>query len=598
MILPMLAMLTLGSMNGINQIALNPIHNIKRADTATAIDQGNLNLPTEIKTLYEATESYTGTEYNYSGLMQNVCSEYQSTGSPVYSAFTYTDKFDAFYNEIKALIDANANIGYIAIQANGINDANRSKYIYYPSNTTPIDSFKIHDESYAILLPVADFADETTAKTTLATFATSCNQAVYGNQYFGFGYATVNKSGVLTDGQTQNLYYYIPNVPTIETIMTSISAVDLFGKEATVSVSDTEKAKYTGKIGVYSVAITAKDTYDQTATATLVIHVIDRDSPTIAMAVGKTLTFVADSGASLKLADLPSYFAISDIGTTYGGTITDPSFTYEGVTFTDKTFRTADIGIRKLGVTVSDSSGNTSTKTFNITVTDATAPVISRKDGSASDTVIKVGLSKTFSLTKAFFLDLFKATDNNDGDVSANLDIEGNYVSEKVGTYPITVIAKDTAGNKASISVTVEVIKDIPPVFILADNLVLTDTATPLTLSEITSVVENGILNEYSVSACMVDSGTYLENTSTAGDYPMTYTASVLNATISEQVVTGDFTLRNVTAEKTSKTGWEKFCDWWSNGFQCLANWWKGLFTKGKFDCWITNEEWNIRFDK
>ena len=30
--------------------------------------------------------------------------------------------------------------------------------------------------------------------------------------------------------------------------------------------------------------------------------------------------------------------------------------------------------------------------------------------------------------------------------------------------------------------------------------------------------------------------------------------------------------------------------------FEKLFNWFRGVFTKGKFDCFITNEEWNLRF--
>ena len=48
--------------------------------------------------------------------------------------------------------------------------------------------------------------------------------------------------------------------------------------------------------------------------------------------------------------------------------------------------------------------------------------------------------------------------------------------------------------------------------------------------------------------------------------------------------------------ESQADSAWDRFCKWWTDGWQCLCNWFRGVFTKWKFDCWITNEEWDARF--
>lgn len=404
------------------------------------------------------------------------------------------------------------------------------------------------------------------------------------------------------NGETQQLYYYVPNVPTLQTIIDGISARDLFGIACTVTCTDVERGKYSQAIGVYAVQITATDSYDQTATATLNIHIIDNGKPVIALAAGKNLSFVADSG-SLTLANLPSYFTITDTGTSYGGSIGTPSYTYDGSAYSDKNFTSADFGSHTIGVTVADSSGNSQTTNFSLTVTDGTAPVITRRDSSDVSTVIKVGVSRTFSLTKAEFLQIFKATDNVDGDLSSSLAVDGDFIGNKVGTYNVKINCADKSGNTGSITATVQVIADLPPVFILSDTLVQATTAQPLSTADLTSVVTNGILSGKTVTACSVNAGTYIGNENVAGDYTITYEATVSSGTKSVKRanatndVSGSFILR-VTKAAAENTDADT-AHWYTpivEFFQKLGNWFRGVFTKFKFNCFITNTEWDVRY--
>jgi hypothetical protein len=413
-----------------------------------------------------------------------------------------------------------------------------------------------------------------------------------------YGYAP---DSTLVSGQTQDLYYYVPNVPTMADILGGITAKDLFGADCTVSCSDVERGKYTAKIGLSVVQITAADAYGQTATATLDIHIIDNGKPVIALAAGHNLSFVADTGASLKTSDLPSYFSVTDVGTGYGGTIGTPAYLYDGAAFTDHTFTSADFGQHTVNVKVSDSSGNQAAANFALTVTDGTAPVISRRDSSDVSTVIKVGVSRTFTLTKANFLQIFKATDNVDGDLSASMSIDGDFIGNRVGNYSVKIKASDKSGNTGSVTVVVQVIADLPPVFILSDTLVLATTDQALTTADMASIVTNGILSDRKVSAVSVDMGAYVGNENIAGDYTIAYDAtveglrkSVLSAQgMSDGTINGSFTLR---VQKASSDTPGETLDGWTAFWQKFVNWFCGVFTKFRFDCFITDAEWDSRF--
>lgn len=118
-----------------------------------------------------------------------------------------------------------------------------------------------------------------------------------------------------------------------------------------------------------------------------------------------------------------------------------------------------------------DKSGNESTKTIIVTVTDKTAPVfdglqenveITDKDKSAPD-----------------YLEGVKAIDEIDGDVTASLKVDDSNVQYgKAGSYSITYTATDESGNKAEAAIPVVIKDTTAPYFAVltsALNLFVTD---------------------------------------------------------------------------------------------------------------------------
>ena len=536
------------------------------------------------------------------------------------SGYAITDysELTNFYNYVVGQFGNHLQYGYVALMFNyvkpgtGLSTAPTVNDIKYDSQF----SFSVGSTSKtAYLLSLTDFKGIFSATSindqgvVLDLFGDGKGGGTYSfpaGQRIGVKYAFVNHENTLTDGSTKSLYYYVPNVPTIADILGGISAKDLFGADVAVDCSDVERGKYTAKIGLSTVKITATDQYGQTATATINIHIIDNGKPVIQLAAGKNLSFVADQG-SLKVSELPSYFNITDVGTNYGGTLGTVTYTYDGAAFTDQTFTSANFGQHTVTVNVADSSGNSATQSFALTVTDGTAPVITRRDSSQMSSVIKIGVSRTFALTKAEFLQIFKATDNVDGDLSASLGIDGNFIGNKVGSYSVKIKVADKSGNTGSATASVQVIADLPPVFILSDTLVLATTEQSLTTADMTSIVTNGILSNQTVSACSVNLGTYVGNENVPGDYTITYQATVAgtkakrNENSSNDVV-GSFTLRvsdTAVKDDSEKTGWwDNFCKGWNEFWQKLGNWFRGVFTKFKFDCYLTDDELEMRFPK
>ncbi len=88
---------------------------------------------------------------------------------------------------------------------------------------------------------------------------------------------------------------------------------------------------------------------------------------------------------------------------------------------------------------VQDSAANVTEITRNVKVSDITAPVITLTGGTQyvkrGDTFTDKGYS---------------ASDNVDGDISANISVSGSVDTSKEGTYTLTYTVKDGAGNSAT----------------------------------------------------------------------------------------------------------------------------------------------------
>ena len=181
------------------------------------------------------------------------------------------------------------------------------------------------------------------------------------------------------------------------------------------------------------------------------------------------------------------------------------------------TVNTSIAGTYVVTYNVSDAAGNAAAEVTRtvIVAADTTAPVITLI-GNAS---ITLELGQTYNEQGA------TATDNVDGDISANIVIGGDTVNTNVaGTYIVTYNVSDAAGNAAAqVTRTVTVNPDTtPPVIVLIGsspvNLTVGDTYTELGATATDNI-------DGDISANVVIGGDAV-NTGAAGTYIVTYNVS------------------------------------------------------------------------
>lgn len=422
----------------------------------------------------------------------------------------------------------------------------------------------------------------------------------------------------LIDGQTKELYIDVDRGQSTDSVIASISAKDLFGVDVPVTVTEGRDTFNASKIGVYTLKVRATDSYGQTANATLIVHICDYAKPEIRQL--RPLAFTADKGQKLTYNDLAQvYFSVTDNGTSHGSSLTTEFFVDNAKVDSgySREWKSVDYGSHTVRVHAKDGTGNEKDFNATLTVNDGTAPVLKRKDGTSVNSVIKIGVAKTFTMTFADIAQMFAAEDNVDHDVSdtitgnAQKDVDFFRDNHKVGSYTLTIKANDKHGNVVTQAIPVEFIADIPPVFIVADTLVYTDTANPLDAAQLNAIVSNALLaGRKNVSARVTDDGGYLADPSRPGDYNMTYEYTELNlgaksmairrADGASEVKTGIFTLVNQKAEDvTKKDGKGKVKGFFrkiSLFFEKLGNWFRGVFNHFDFYCFLDNDDYLAKY--
>lgn len=547
--------------------------------------------------------------YSNSGstLVPSVHSE--GTESPVYQAFdspqvndfdflvvSFGIPSDVFDNSIcQVMLGESSPIPFKAIfgwQMDGVGSDSLSLVMRASSVRRQQDEGKLL-EAVQAMFPVFSIADAMSAtgdnNDLLTAMGSNLKVAVSG----------FNMDPLVQDGETAEVYVDVDDPLTIDQILANVSAEDLLGETVQVQCTETEKQKYqSSTIGTYTVTVTATDKYGQTATCYLNIHVVDTVPPEVTLL--KALDFAA--GETLQFSKVGEYVQVTDNGTGHGGSIGNATYTIDGQPFTsDRAWGPSDVGTHTLKVTVADSSGNSSTKEFQITVRDTQAPVITMRDGA--DGNLLIGLSRVLNFSESDFLALFQATDNVTPAGELAWDVEGDFIPSKVGQYDVKVVCTDKAGNKGSYTCHVTVDADLPPVFILSDALVGATAESPLSSAQIQSIVVNALYAGREVSDVLIDDSEYQANATRKGSYPVSYSVKVHSGDGSLSTEEGSLTVRvddSAGDAEEEKTGWERFCEWWTVDFvrfwQRLGNWFRGVFTKFEWDCFITNEEWDARF--
>ncbi|NOY47095.1 MAG: DUF5011 domain-containing protein, partial [Chlorobi bacterium] len=266
------------------------------------------------------------------------------------------------------------------------------------------------------------------------------------------------------------------------------------------------------------------------AGAYLVNYNVSDAAGNAATQVTRTVNVVADTSAPVITLIGSSSITLS-LGSTY---------TEQGATATDNidgditasiiitgSVNTSIAGTYLVNYNVSDAAGNAATQvTRTVTVNpDTTAPIITLVGAST----INLNVGDTYTEQGA------TATDNIDGDITANIVIGGDVVNTNIaGIYVITYNVSDAAGNTATqVTRTVNVVADTTaPVITLVGastiNLNVGDTYT-----EQGATATDNIDGDITVSIVI---GGNTVNTNVAGTYVVTYNVSDTTGNAATQV--------------------------------------------------------------
>ncbi|EUJ23996.1 putative peptidoglycan linked protein, partial [Listeria grandensis FSL F6-0971] len=283
-----------------------------------------------------------------------------------------------------------------------------------------------------------------------------------------------------------------------------VSATDAEDGNLTSQITITANDVDTSKVGTYHVTYSVTDSDGNTTTKTITVTVTSNDAPVIT-AANKTVK----KGGTL---DLEAGVSATD---TEDGNLTSQ------ITITANDVDTSKVGTYHVTYSVTDSDGNTTTKTITVIVTSNDAPVIT----AANKTVKKGG---TLDLEAGV-----SATDTEDGNLTSQITITANDVdTSKVGTYHVTYSVTDSDGNTTTKTITVTVTSNDAPV-ISATDQTLKKGGTFSPYADVTaSDTEDGDMTlAVEVTANDVD-------TSKVGTYHVTYSATDSDGNTTTKTIT------------------------------------------------------------
>ncbi|MBC2391631.1 immunoglobulin-like domain-containing protein [Listeria booriae] len=405
---------------------------------------------------------------------------------------------------------------------------------YVPSsvtiNGTTTSDVTYNDATHTLSVHVNQIADGTTTTVGIGVEGLTETNAAHMStslEYHDLGFTdatyTANSTGA-DIAVTSN------TAPVIAADDTSVKKGASFDPMAGVTASDAEDGNLTSSIsvsandvdtsveGTYHVTYSVTDSDGNTTTKTITVTVSSNNAPVIT-AADKTLK----KGASF---DPMAGVSASD---TEDGNVTDK------VTVTANDVDTSAVGTYHVTYSVTDSDGNTTTKTITVTVTSNDAPVI-----TASDKTLKKGGS--FDPMAGV-----SANDTEDGNVTDKVTVTANDVdTSAVGTYHVTYSVTDSDGNTTTKTITVTVTSNDAPVIVASDQTIKKGKAFDVMAGVSASDLEDGdVTGGITVTANDVD-------TNTVGTYHVTYSVTDSDGNTTTKTITVTITSNDAPTFTTS----------------------------------------------
>ncbi|MBC2067209.1 immunoglobulin-like domain-containing protein [Listeria booriae] len=274
--------------------------------------------------------------------------------------------------------------------------------------------------------------------------------------------------------------------------MAGVSASDTEDGNVTDKVTVTANDVDTSAVGTYHVTYSVTDSDGNTTTKTITVTVTSNDAPVI-VASDQTIK-------KGKAFDVMAGVSASDLE---DGDVTG------GITVTANDVDTNTVGTYHVTYSVTDSDGNTTTKTITVIITSNDAPTF-----TTSDVYLKVGdkFNPYAGIT---------ASDTEDGDLTDRIDIESSDVDmTQAGTYAVEYSVTDSDNNTTKITRHVYVRTNDKPVIHASDQTFKAGASfDPLAGMSASDTEDGDITANVTITANDVDANK-------AGTYHVTYSVT------------------------------------------------------------------------
>lgn len=346
------------------------------------------------------------------------------------------------------------------------------------------------------------YADGYLQTVTLENESYTWNLGYYGKFYF------VNDKEPVLNGQTA-FVTTIDNPISEETIRSYISAYDDVDGDIThliQLVSSDYEAPF--NVGEYEIEYSVSDSAGNVSS--LLVYVLVRDivapdtgADTI-FSISYTQTFdVAEMGNQIKALGNDNYYNASQLTVTVVSNEYTPNKTV--------------LGQYIITYSLKDPSGNETLIDVYVTVIDDIAPIVSYSP--------IINKPATSNLILADIIAGITGTDVISGNVTSSLVvITDGYTGNgnKVGEYDIDFEIKDASDNVTAFTVTVRVLDNIAPVFMVTNNFIRVEQIVTLTNDEIIDILQRtGQLQIVGPMSWSFTTNEYLGNEEFPGMYAM-----------------------------------------------------------------------------
>lgn len=313
------------------------------------------------------------------------------------------------------------------------------------------------------------------------------------------------------DNQNTNFITNVDNPITVTDLKALLKAYDDVDGDIShkIQVANDGYTNKRGTVGVSYITFIVSDTAGNDAMIVVAVHQMDVVAPTYDTSVPLTVYYRAD-----ETFDAQAHFNslnFQDNHDSYGAL----SKSIQDGYIANKTV----VGSYDVIYEVVDTSGNKTTVTVTVVVTDATPPVI-----TGLSTFTK---NNNVSIKAEDLIQYLTAIDAVDGDLSDEIYILiDNYKDTKTpGQYTVTYAAKDSSGNVGTLIVTIIVVDVIKPVMYITDgNFFTIDEINAMTLEDIINVlIATGQLDPG--AQVTIESDSYTMNANTPGNYNITLSA-------------------------------------------------------------------------